>query len=105
MDIKDIKNNPYGIATSQNDLINKSNKITRGKTGAISSEFSDQGDKVSLSFEGKLCIEGYREAMQSTDIREEKVASIKAAIAEGNYKIDSKDIAKKMLNSELEIFG
>ncbi len=105
MDIKDIKNNPYGMVTSQNDLINKSNKISRGKTGAMSGESSNQGDKVSLSSEGKLHIEGYREAMQSTDIREEKVASIKAAIAAGNYKIDSKDIAKKMLNSELEIFG
>lgn len=105
MVIKDIKSNPYGMVTSQSDLITKSNKIVRGKTDATSGEPHTQEDKVSLSSKGKLYLEGYREAMQSTDIREEKVALIKAAIAAGNYNIDSKNVAKKMLGSESEIFG
>lgn len=105
MDIKNIKNNPYGTITSQNDLINRSNKIAKGKTASISRDSSSQGDTVNLSSDGKLRIEGYRIAMQSQDIREEKVASIKASIEAGTYEIDSKDIARKILDSEVEIFG
>lgn len=106
MDIKGIKNNPYGMITNQSDSIIKSSKISREKTEVTSGgELYLQEDKVNLSSEGKLYIEGYKEAMQSTDIRQEKIDLIKTAIASGNYNIDSKDIAQKMLGSEFEIFG
>ena len=105
MDIKDVNNNPYGMVTSQGDLITKSNKVARGKTDATSGEPYPQEDKVILSPKGKLYVEVYREGMHSIDIREEKVASIRAAIESGNDNINSKDIAQNMLGLESEIFG
>lgn len=103
MDIKGIKNDPYGKLASQSDSIARAQEATKDKTHATS-KVTSQGDHVSVSSEGKLRIEAYKEAMKAADIREEKVAAIKAQIEAGTYEVNSKDIAKNILRSESELF-
>ncbi|MEZ6854799.1 flagellar biosynthesis anti-sigma factor FlgM [Halodesulfovibrio aestuarii] len=63
-----------------------------------------QGDRVSLSDEGRLRTEAYKEAMNAPEVREDKVAEIKAQIVSGEYKIDSEKIAEGLLRDELDLF-
>jgi negative regulator of flagellin synthesis FlgM len=64
--------------------------------GASSLTGPESGDKVCLSssFLKDLVM---REALDTPDIREEKVADLKARIASGQYSADSLDIAAKLL--------
>jgi negative regulator of flagellin synthesis FlgM len=67
-----------------------------GANGAANLSGPESGDKVSLSssFLKDLVM---REALDTPDIREEKVAALKAQIASGKYTADSRDIAAKLL--------
>lgn len=61
------------------------------------------GDTVQMKSPGlKAAIE--QAAQGSPDIREDRVAAIKASIADGTYKIDNKAIAGKLLNMEQELY-
>ncbi len=58
-------------------------------------------DKVILSQEGKK-IQDAKKLMDSIpDIREEKVAKIKAQIENGTYQVEEKKLASKMIKESL----
>ncbi|MGE4297839.1 MAG: flagellar biosynthesis anti-sigma factor FlgM [Desulfovibrionaceae bacterium] len=63
------------------------------------------GDKVSLSPEARLRTEAYKSAQAAPDVRQEKVDAIKAKIANGEYQIDTRKIAEKMLSEEVDLFS
>jgi negative regulator of flagellin synthesis FlgM len=67
-----------------------------GANAAANPAGPESGDKVSLSsaFLKDLVM---REVLDTPDIREEKVAALKAQIASGQYKADALDIAAKLL--------
>lgn len=70
------------------------------KTAAASySAASQASDKVDFSDSGKLFAQAMKQAMNSPEVREEKIASLRQQIQNGTYAPDSKDIAKKMLGS------
>ena len=69
-----------------------------------SSDIEPKGDRVSLSDEGRLRTEAYKEAMNAPDVRSDKVAAIKAQIEAGEYEIDSTKIAEGILKEELNLF-
>ena len=69
-----------------------------------SSDIEPKGDRVSLSGEGRLRTEAYKEAMNAPDVRSDKVAAIKARIEAGEYEIDSTKIAEGILKDELDLF-
>ena len=62
------------------------------------------GDRVSLSPEGKLRTEAFTAAMGAPDVRAEKVAALKARVQSGEYAIDGKAIATKLLQEEPGLF-
>lgn len=62
-------------------------------------------DKVSVSDEGVLRTEAYRTAMNSGDVRQDKINSIKDRIANGSYEISATRIAANLLQQEAEMFG
>ena len=76
-------------------------KIKREKTAKGGD--SGESDTVSLSAEAKLRTEAHRTAANTQDIRPEKVAEIKAKIANGTYEIDSRKIAEKLVKEDLEL--
>jgi negative regulator of flagellin synthesis FlgM len=57
---------------------------------------------VKWSANAKLADEALAIAKNSPDIRSDKVAALKAAIQSGTYKIDSKGIADRMIESSLQ---
>jgi negative regulator of flagellin synthesis FlgM len=63
----------------------------------------DAGDKVSLSPEAKLRTEAYKAAQDAPEVRHDKVAAIKAQIASGEYTVDSRKIAEKLVRDELDL--
>lgn len=62
------------------------------------------GDRVSVSRDAMLRTEAFSVAMSASDIRREKVDSIKEELASGRYKIDNRRIAGRLVQSEIGLF-
>jgi negative regulator of flagellin synthesis FlgM len=56
-------------------------------------------DRVDFSDSGKLFAQALKQAMNTPEVREEKVAALRDSIQNGTYQPGSKDIAAKMLSS------
>ena len=106
MDIKILGHNQ----TYTQDRLNRSEtgdaagSVTRG-TGSDSSQSTSSTDRVTLSDNAKLVSQATKAAGDASDIRTDKVASLKAQVEAGTYQPDSKKIAEKMLTMDSELFG
>ena len=76
----------------------------RGREAEGSTKGSS-GDKVSLSSEAKLRTEAHQAAQSAPDIRWDKVEAIKAKLASGEYEIDNRNVAEKILREEMDLFS
>lgn len=90
---------PYKAKLDQADRA----KGKKGK-GARESDSSANGDRISLSNEAKLRTEAYQSAMSASDVRQEKVDALKEKVAAGEYEVDSRQVAKKLLEDEKDFF-
>ena len=101
MEIKNVLRNldPY-VKTEQSE--SASLDKARRKAEAARPE---SGDRASVSPEAKLRAEGYSAALASPEVRSEKVAALKAKIAAGEYQIDARNIAAKLLKEDAELFS
>ena len=91
--------NPYVNLDAQTKNV-KDNKKIDAPLRQTSKEVS-KGDKVVLSPEAKK-IQETKELMDSIpDIREEKVAQIRAQIENGTYRIKEEKLAAKMIKESL----
>jgi negative regulator of flagellin synthesis FlgM len=78
---------------------NGQGKRTQGNNSAATGDGS--ADKVVLSPQAKEIMRA-KELLDATpEIRQEKVAALKAQIENGTYKIDSDEIATKMIRESL----
>ena len=101
MEIKSLLKNlePY-VKAEQSESVS----ADKARRKAESSRH-DAGDRASVSPEAKLRAEGYSAALSAPEVRAEAVAAIKAKIASGDYQIDVRNIAEKMLQEESELFS
>jgi negative regulator of flagellin synthesis FlgM len=74
---------------------NPSNGIAKGGEGSVDVRHADQAN---LSSTGGLVAQ----ALESSDARLAKVASLQQAIASGNYSVSSSDVADKIIQSLLD---
>lgn len=58
-------------------------------------------DKVDLSAEGKEIQALRQKIAQLPEVREEKVAQLRAALQAGTYKVSAREIAEKMVDRSL----
>lgn len=58
-------------------------------------------DRVTLSSEAKEIHTIQRAAGEAPDVRADKVAALRQAIAEGRYEVPAKEVARKMLQHGL----
>jgi len=58
-----------------------------------------QADSVSISDSARALSSATRAVADSSDIRADKVAALKAAIADGTYSVDSRTLAQSMLRA------
>lgn len=63
---------------------------------------SNTSSNVKWSANAKLADEALAIAKNSPDVRPDKVAALKAAIANGTYKVDSKALADRMIEHSLQ---
>lgn len=64
-----------------------------------------EGDTLRLSHEAKLHTAARSTAMQTDDMRQERVDALKAQVADGTYPIDNEKIAMKLLREEADLFS
>jgi negative regulator of flagellin synthesis FlgM len=56
-----------------------------------------QADAVSLSDSARALASARKSIADAADVREDRVAALKAAIADGSYTIDSRQLARSMV--------
>jgi negative regulator of flagellin synthesis FlgM len=61
-----------------------------------------QADSVTLSDSARALASAAKAVSDASDVREDKVAAIKAAIASGTYSVDSRSLARSMVKSALK---
>ena len=64
-----------------------------------------RGDRISLSDDARIMAEAKRTAQEAPDIRQDKVAELKAQVESGTYTVDSRKVAAAMLREDMAIFG
>jgi negative regulator of flagellin synthesis FlgM len=57
-----------------------------------------QPDTVSISDAARSIAAAHKTAASSADVREDRIAALKAAIADGTYAVDSKSLARKLVS-------
>lgn len=71
-----------------------------GRTGGADSG----GDTVNVSDNARMLAEINRAAQDSSDIRQDKVALLKAQVDNGAYQMDNTRIATALLREDMDIF-
>jgi len=61
-----------------------------------------RGDEVAVSGEARLRGAVFAEAAKASDIREDKVAQLKALVDSGQYEPDAKSIASGIIRDEMQ---
>lgn len=81
---------------SKSDEVNAATSVEKGtqikETTLSKIEFSDNA---------KILMEAIEAVKNAPDVRLDKIAELKAMIAEGNYKVDSATLADKMLRAHI----
>lgn len=104
MQIKNFQNlDPY--AKMEQSERNESLRLKSERRNVESETSSSGADKSTVSSEAKLRAEAYTSALASPDARSEKVSGIKAQVDNGEYTIDTKKIALKLLQEDAELLG
>lgn len=104
MEIKNTLNplDPY-TQTKLNNTTQTGQAVAR-KTPEAAAPKTEAGDRISLSPEAKLRTEAFSTATNAADVRADKVAAIRSRVESGEYQIDSKAIAAKLLQEEPGLF-
>ena len=61
-----------------------------------------QADSVTLSDSARALASASKSVASAWDVREDRVAALKAAIASGTYSVDSRTLAQSMVKSALK---
>lgn len=81
-----------------NNNINKiQSAYNKNKTNIDKSSKVDKKDQFIISEQGKMIQKAVKMAKDSPDIRKEKIEKIKTQMKNGNYNIDSKLVAQRIL--------
>jgi|SRR5690554_636441 len=100
-----INPNDPGSLRSKNDAVGQTRKAATQPSAppAEPSPAKVQGDQVSFSSQARDLKELENSVRQLPDVDQDKVARIKAALADGSYQIDNERLASKLLSFEEEI--
>ena len=104
MQIKNLQGLDQYSKLEQADRNNQA-RAERERRAAASSAQAASGDKSTVSNEARLRAEAYTSAVNAPETRAEKVAAIKAQVDSGEYVIDTKDIALKLLKENGDLLG
>lgn len=100
----EIKNSLTQLDTYRAQL-DKTEKDAASRSAKETQNVPAKGDRVSLSPEAKLRTEAYSAAMSAPELRQAKVDAIKSRVDSGEYQVDSRKVAEKLLQEEPGLFG
>lgn len=100
----EIKNSLTQLDTYRAQL-DKTEKDAAARSAKETNNAPAKGDRVSLSPEAKLRTEAYSAAMNAPEVRQAKVDAIKSRVDSGEYQVDSRKVAEKLLQEEPGLFG
>ncbi len=83
--------NSTSSATETTAAVAKASSASAANTGAVT-------DQASVSSTGGLVAQ----ALNTSDVRSDKVAALQSAIASGSYQVSSADVASKIVDSLLK---
>ena len=97
-DLSAVFGSPAQVSNADGDAVSVESKVAGSNQnaafdGADSSLLSL--DQTAVSSTGDAVLQ----AMGTSDVRTDKVASLQAAIADGSYSVSSSDVADKLINS------
>ena len=100
--------NLYGLdqysKLEQTDRNNQA-RAERERRASAAAPQQTSGDKSTVSEEARLRAEAYSSAVAAPETRADRVAAIKALVDNGEYQIDTKQIALKLLQEDAELLG
>ena len=64
-----------------------------------------ESENLSESRDGFLLTEALRTAQQAPDVREDRIAELKARVSSGAYEVDCLDLAQAILREDLALFS
>ena len=73
-------------------------KIYQQQNNNVDNKNTAKNDKMNISDKAQEIKEIQSKLKNTDEIREEKVKEIKASLADGNYKIEAREVAKKILS-------
>jgi negative regulator of flagellin synthesis FlgM len=76
-----------------------------GEASSAERAASAGGASAEISEKGKEFAKAKAVANEAPDVREDKIAALKARIAEGKYKVDADAIADRMVDEHLKMHG
>ncbi|MDX1589935.1 MAG: flagellar biosynthesis anti-sigma factor FlgM [Oleiphilaceae bacterium] len=102
IDFNSVNNNPA----------NAPKPVNKDRTGGAPSQPAQdapkaapqQGTNVSLSESARTLTEAQNALAQQPEIDDSKVESIRQALADGSFKMDAEEVARKMLDMDDSIF-
>lgn len=93
----------HGVDNKASRSSSSANPVADKAGPNTSSGSSAEADSVQLSSQAQSLAAVEAKAKAATEVNAEKVANIRAAIAEGSYSIDAVHIADKLLSLESEL--
>lgn len=101
MELNKLNSSQVGAAQiSEQGKVQK--KAIDKEASAAKNSVAPSGDRVEISSDAAVLAKGMETIKNTADVRQDRVASLKAAIKAGTYKTDARKIADKMLDSSLE---
>ena len=103
----EIKNTQLQQAETYRSNLNETQNAAARRSAQASPENTAtvQGDRVSVSPEAMMRTEAYKAANAAPEVRQEKVDALKEQVSSGTYKMDSRNIAKRLLESDTFLAG
>jgi negative regulator of flagellin synthesis FlgM len=107
MRVSQSGNNSQASEVASKVKVTHAQQAKNGEKAAEASKSANvaaSGDaNADISAKGKEFAKAKAVASEAPDVREEKIAALKARIAEGRYKIDADAIADRMVDDHLKM--
>lgn len=101
----EIKNSLLKTVDPYRNRIDQKSGDAPDRAQSAAGQTPAQGDRVSLSPSALLHTTAHAAATAAPDVRQGKVDALKERIAQGDYVVDTKKVALKLLESEALLAG
>jgi negative regulator of flagellin synthesis FlgM len=105
MRVNQSGNNPVQNSEVSKVKVSHSPHYKKGEKTEEGSAASSSDVNADISSKGKELAKAKAAASQAPDVREEKIAALKAKIAEGKYKVDADAVADKLVDEHIKMAG